>query len=109
MAAFDEIRLPEDVERGAQGGPQFKTNIMTLGSGFEKRNQEWADTQGEWDLSYGISTKDDLKTLIAFFYARRGRARGFRFKDWSDFELERQAIGIGDGANADFQIYKRYT
>lgn len=112
--AFDEIRLPDDVERGAQGGPEFKTTILPLSSGFEKRNQDWSTQRGMWDVSYGIQSKDDLKDLIKFFYARRGRARGFRFKDWSDFEMVNQAIGIGDSTtgsdgNADFQIYKRYT
>lgn len=107
--AFDEVRLPGCIERGAQGGPQFKTTIITLSSGFEKRNQDWAETRGEWDISYGLKTRDDLDALIAFFYARRGRARGFRFKDWADYVLEQQAIGIGDAMNDEFQLYKRYT
>lgn len=107
--AFDEVRLPGCIERGAQGGPGFKTTIITLSSGFEKRNQDWSETRGSWDIGYGIKTTDDLNDLIAFFYARRGRARGFRFKDWSDYILKKQAIGIGDGANDDYQLFKRYT
>lgn len=107
--AFDEVRLPECIEANAVGGPQFKTTIIELSSGFEKRNIDWSETRGEWDISYGVKTKDNFNDVVKFFYARRGMARGFRFKDWSDFELEKQAIGIGDGANADFQIYKRYS
>ena len=108
-AIFDEVRLPDDVERGATGGPMFKTTVITLSSGHEKRNQDWAETRGEWDIGYGIQTKENMTDVIKFFYARRGRARGFRFKDWSDFEMEKQAIGVGDSVNAIFQIYKRYT
>lgn len=107
--AFDEVRLPGCIERGASGGPGFKTTIITLSSGFEKRNQDWSETRGSWDIGYGIKTTDDLDALIAFFYARRGRARGFRFKDWSDYILKKQAIGIGDAANDDYQLFKRYT
>lgn len=107
--AFDEVRLPTCIEAGAVGGPGFKTTVITLSSGFEKRNQDWSETRGQWDIAFGIKEKDDLDALIAFFYARRGRARGFRFKDFSDFEMEMQAIGVGDGSNDEFQIYKRYT
>jgi uncharacterized protein (TIGR02217 family) len=107
--AFDEVRLPGCIERGAQGGPGFKTTIITLSSGFEKRNQDWSETRGTWDIGYGIKTTDDLDNLISFFYARRGRARGFRFKDWSDYILKKQAIGIGNGSNTLFQLFKRYT
>lgn len=107
--AFDEVRLPTCIEAGATGGPGFKTTVIVLSSGFEKRNQDWSETRGEWDISFGIKEKDDLDALIAFFYARRGRARGFRFKDFSDYILEMQAIGVGDGVNDEFQIYKRYT
>lgn len=109
MTTFDEVRLPECIERGAQGGAGFNTTVLTLSSGFEKRNINWAEARASYDIGFGIRSKDDLSTLIAFFRARQGKARGFRFKDWSDFEMARQQIGVGDGSNKDFQIYKRYT
>ena len=107
--AFDNIRLPDDIERGAQGGPRFRTTVITLSSGFERRNRDWEQTRGAWDIGYGLQRKDQFDDVIAFFYARNGRARGFRFKDWLDFELARQAIGTTDGSNAAFQIFRRYT
>lgn len=107
--AFHDVRLPDDVERGAQGGPRFKTTVTTLSSGFERRNIDWEQARGEWDVGYGIDDKASFTRLIDFFYAREGRAHGFRFKDWTDFELARQVIGATDGSNATFQIFKRYT
>lgn len=107
--AFDEVRLSEEVERGARGGPGFKTNILTLSSGFEKRSQVWSKARGRWDVSYGISRRADFVGVMTHFYARRGRARGFRFKDWSDFELTQEGIGIGDGATTAFQTTKSYA
>lgn len=107
--AFHDIRLPEDIERGAQGGPRFKTSIVTLSSGFEHRNLEWAQTRGEWDIGYGLQHKTQFSAVADFFYARRGRGHSFRFKDWTDFELARQVIGATDGATATFQVFKRYT
>lgn len=106
--AFHDIQLPDDVERGAQGGPRFKTDILPLSSGFEKRNISWEETRGFWDISYGIQTKADFDIVKAFFYARRGRANSFPFKDWSDFELARQSMFTTDGSTATFQIFKQY-
>jgi uncharacterized protein (TIGR02217 family) len=106
-----------DVEKGAEGGPQFKTRILELDSGDEQRNIQWQRTRGAWDISYGISSKSLLNAVIAFFYARWGRAYGFRFKDWADFQIgntftddpaTKQSIGVGDAGNFLFQIYKQY-
>ncbi|HSF96428.1 MAG TPA: DUF2460 domain-containing protein, partial [Thermohalobaculum sp.] len=44
-----------------------------------------------------------------FFRARRGRAHGFRFKDWTDFQALAQTLGTGDGANKAFQLVKAYA
>lgn len=109
MTSFHNVRLPVDVEQGAQGGPAFKTTILPLSSGFEQRNIDWERQRGDWDVSYGVRTKSDLDEVVEFFHVRRGRAYGFRFKDWSDFEITAQAIGTGDGSNAAFQVFKRYT
>lgn len=112
--AFHDVRLPEDIERGATGGPRFKTTVMDLISGKEKRNIEWEEVRGRWDIGYGIQAKEELDGVKNFFYARWGRAHSFRFKDWSDFEIgnhalsEYQQIGTGTGTQDEFQIEKRY-
>lgn len=46
--------------------------------------------------------------LIAFFRARRGRAYGFRFKDWTDHQALAQSLGVGDGSARAFQLVKHY-
>ena len=107
--AFHDIRLPVSIERGAQGGPTFRTGIVETLSGYEQRNGEWAQARMEWDASYGIQTKTDYQELLEFFYARRGALHGFRFKDWTDFEATGEAIGTGDGIETDFQLIKTYS
>ncbi|MGK9234770.1 DUF2460 domain-containing protein [Inquilinus limosus] len=107
-SSFDDVRLPIYIERGAKGGPTFNTTVKELASGKEKRNQNWSRSRSRWDIGYAIDDLDGLRPVLAFFYARRGRARGFRFRDWSDYELDRQVIGTGDGAVRIFQIFKRY-
>jgi len=115
MTSFIEERLPEDIERGATGGPRFKTSVTTLSSGFEKRNIEWSKVRGRWDIAYGLTSLDQVADVINMFYAAQGRARGFRFKDWSDFQIgkqtddsTRQVIGTGYGDKTHFDVFKRY-
>ena len=107
--AFHEVQFPSDISFGAVGGAEFKTTIVTLDSGHERRNIDWSIARGEWDVVHGLEDQADIDALTAFFRAREGRAHGFRFKDWSDFEMARQSIGTTDGSTADFQIFKRYT
>jgi uncharacterized protein (TIGR02217 family) len=111
---FDNVRLPEEVEQGAQGGPEFKTTIVAIGNGTEQRNIDWSEAKASWDVSYGVDSPEFYRTVRAFFLARRGKATGFRFKDWSDFEATDELLGLGtsttgsDG-NATFQVIKTYT
>lgn len=126
MTFLPLVRLPEDIERGALGGPRFNTTVLELDSGREKRNQNWQDTRGEWDVGFGMlqkfqldpaSTKLDVDDLIKFFYTVRGKAFSWRFKDWSDFEVGRengveisaQFIALGDDSTVLFQLFKRYA
>lgn len=112
---FHDVKLDEDVERGAQGGPGFKTTITTLSSGFEQRNINWEKARGRWDISYGLDDKATHEPTLAFFYNRFGRAHTFRFKDWTDFEIgvdatdTPQTIGAGTGSQNQFQASRLYT
>ena len=113
--SFHNVRLPEDVERNAVGGRSFRTDVKTLFSGRERRNVEWARARGDWDIGYGIQYLTELETVRDFFYARKGKAYGFRFKDWSDYTIgdnitdTEQNVGVGDGIIASFDVFKRYT
>ena len=105
--AFHETRFPDNISRGARGGPERRTQIVELASGDEERNASWADSRRRYDVAYGIRKADDLAAVIAFFEARGGRLYGFRFKDWSDYKsalpsvaISRtdQSLGTGTGA-----------
>ena len=116
--AFHEVRFPDNISRGARGGPERRTQIVELASGDEERNASWANSRRRYDVSYGIRRADDLAAVVAFFEARNGRLYGFRFKDWADHKscLPSQAlsptdqqIGTGDGVTTSFQLVKRYA
>ncbi|MDD3029237.1 MAG: DUF2460 domain-containing protein [Alphaproteobacteria bacterium] len=105
---FHEVRFPSDIAYGASGGPGYSTSVVQTASGYEQRNQNWSAARGKWDVSSGLKNVDQLETLIAFFRARKGRAHGFRFKDWTDYAATDQQIGLGDDETQTFQLIKAY-
>lgn len=107
--SFHEVRLPDDIERGADIGPGFNTQIASLSSGFEQRNGNWSRARITADVGYGIQSEADYQEIVKFFYARQGRLFGFRFKDWSDFKAVGEVIGTGDDAQTKFQLVKTYS
>lgn len=106
--SFHEEIFPIGVSYGAVGGPKFKTTILPLMSGYEKRNIDWSNARAEYDVSYGLKTLEELEEIRDFFYARRGMAYGFRFRDWQDYKLTNEVIGLTTGALTTYQIFKRY-
>lgn len=106
---FHEVQFPTDIAYGAQGGPQYSTSVVITASGFEQRNSLWATSRMAWNVATGLKKQAQLDVLIAFFRARKGRAYGFRFKDWSDYQATAQALGTGDSSNKNFQLVKNYT
>lgn len=115
--SFHEVRFPASLSFGSLGGPERRTEVVTLANGFEERNTPWAHSRRRYDAGLGMRSLDDVETLIAFFEARLGRMYGFRWKDWSDYKscrasaapaFDDQVIGRGNGTEQAFQIVKTY-
>src|SRR5450755_1313531 len=94
MTAFHEILFPLDIALKSAGGPRRR-----------------------YDAGYGVKTYDSLSSVVAFFEERRGRLYGFRWRDRLDHSSAApdatpspldQAIGIGNGSLATFQLVKTY-
>ncbi|HYC66938.1 DUF2460 domain-containing protein [Brevundimonas sp.] len=115
--AFHEVRLPARLAFGSTGGVERRTEIVTLGSGFERRSTPWAHGRRRYLIGANLRSLDDMATLTAFFEARLGRLYGFRFRDFADFKSclpggtitpADQSLGLGDGARTTFELSKRY-
>lgn len=114
---FDDVAFPLAIGRKASVSPGFSTQTVESYSGREQRSSDWADARMRFDAGPGVRSEADLATLIAFFRARRGAARGFRFTDpydhhsadWGEaISPVDQRIGIGDGMETRFQLVKHY-
>lgn len=115
---FHEVRFPAALSFGSSGGPERRTEIVTLSNGFEERNSPWAHSRRRFDAGLGMRSTDDLAAVIAFFEARHGQLHGFRWKDWTDYKscwpsetpsaLD-QRLGLGDGEKDEFALRKQYA
>lgn len=117
MQAFDDVIFPLSIGREASVAPAFSTQTVESLSGHERRSSDWADARLRFDAGPGVRSDADMAALIAFFRARRGAARGFRFSDPFDDRsgdfgkapgpLD-QHLGVGDGVTTAFQLCKYY-
>jgi uncharacterized protein (TIGR02217 family) len=114
---FDDVRFPTAIARGATGGPERKTDIVTTASGREERNARWANSRRRYNIGFGVKSLTDIQAVVRFFEERRGRLHAFRFKDFTDFKsctatatpaATDQVIGTGTGSLTTFQLVKTY-
>ena len=125
-AAFHDVQFPTNISFGSTGGPSFSTTVVGTDAGWEQRISRWDSARLSWECSHQIWDRARIDALIAFFRARRGKAFGFRFRDWSDYYVGMgfvpgedaisytapagaQKIATGDGATKVFQLAKTYT
>ncbi|AQR74426.1 DUF2460 domain-containing protein [Sphingomonas sp. LM7] len=106
--AFDDVVFPLALGREAEVAPEVSTAIVTSAGGRENRNAEWAEARLRYDVGPGVRSEADIAALIGFFRARMGPARGFRLRDPFDAEGVDEVLGTGDGAQARFQLVRRY-
>jgi len=117
MQAFDDVLFPLSIGAQASVTPAFSTQTVESLSGHERRTSDWADARLKFDAGPGVRSEADLVTLVEFFRARRGAARGFRFSDPFDTQSAPlgqavsavdQRLGTGDGVTSEFRLAKYY-
>lgn len=82
---IDEILLSTLISRGAVFGPTFSTIVIETVAGTEVRVAQWLVARHRGTISLSEFTPAMMAAFKVFFLARTGRARGFRFQDWSDY------------------------
>ncbi|MGL3823350.1 DUF2460 domain-containing protein [Sphingopyxis sp. R3-92] len=117
VQAFDAVDFPLAIGREAMVVTEFSTQIIASPSGHEQRASEWVEARMRYDAGPGVRSEADVRTLADFFRARRGAARGFRFRDPFDASsaadgampgANDQLLGIGDGSRRQFMLVKQY-
>lgn len=119
MAFLETPRFPTNINYGVVGGPKYKTHVIEKNSGWENANIVWPYGRHEYDVVYAVKDQETIEALLAFFHAMKGRAIGFRFKDFADFKscgvnstpsyVDQPMAGTANGSNRDFQLAKTYV
>ena len=115
--SFHEIRFPTDISRGAQGGPERRTDVVVLGSGFEERNAAGrtraaattpatASSRSTTCTPSSPSSRSGAGGSTASAGATTPTANRAR-RAATPSPLD-QVIGTGDGTHAAFQLVKTY-
>ncbi len=118
----DEALFPPEVGRGSRGGPGYRSAVQETADGQEFRLSYWSRPVLRFDVASAVKTPEDLVEVLAFYRARQGPLRGFRFMDPHDWSTkpnhvgipgttdyrDRVLIGAGDGTATTFQLIKRY-
>ncbi len=114
---FHDLRFPAHLSAGSTGGPERRTEIVTLSNGFEERNTAWKDSRRRYDAGIGLRSMDDLHAVLSFFEARSGRLHAFRWKDFLDFKscapsatpgATDQVLATADGSVTEFYLTRKY-
>lgn len=103
------MRFPIDISYGATGGPSWNTEVVRVVSGAEKRNRLWSTPQYRFDVSHGVKSQEQLNELLDFFYDVSGRALPFRFKNWAEYQLNKQNSEVQRPTTDKLHIYKVYS
>ena len=105
---FHEIQFPTDLSYGFSGGPIFDVDITATKSKLEQRNLNCEYPQATYTAPYNSKEYEEYQRILNFYYARRGKTYGFRYKDWKDFQAINQSIGSYNGTTNQFQLIKTY-
>lgn len=112
MSFIESPRFPTTISVGAIGGPGYKTDMVVVSSGFNKRNIGWDDALCEYDVAQAVRTQAQYDVLLAYFRSMKGMGNSFRFKDPSDYQVTTAngllGTGIGTGLPT-YQLNKYYA
>jgi uncharacterized protein (TIGR02217 family) len=112
VSFLETPRFPDNVSLGASGGPGYLTDIVTVNSGAESRNQNWTQARAAYEVSHAARLPTEYTVLRDFFRSVKGRTHGFRFKDHLDYTVTTAngvlGAGVGTGLPT-YQLGKNYA
>jgi len=91
---------------GFQCGPTFRTQIVTLKNGRERRNADWSQAKHKAVAQFNAMTQAQFLYLKDLCLSCRGMANAFLFRDWTDYQAVDAQFGVGDGTTKTFQLSK---
>lgn len=109
MSFLESPRFPDNIAFGAVVGPTYLTVITPVYSGRETRSIAWTQSRCHFEVGRRMMNASDTATLDAFFRSVKGRANGFRIKDWTDYTVTTaNGLLVTTTAPGVYQLAKTY-
>ncbi len=89
---------------GWQGGPNFKTLIVGMTNGRERRNADWAQARHSYSMPFMNISKEQYRNIKQMHYVCRGMVNCFQFQDQLDYQADNTFFGVGNGVKTEFQL-----
>lgn len=106
---FYNLIFPESISIKSTRSIKYDTIIHSSKNGSELRISNLEYPMLSYNIVNDIKNKKELETITNFFKLVKGRAGGFKFKDWLDYEAKSQNIAVTDGEIKEFQLIKTYN
>lgn len=110
MVAFLESpRFPDNIAFGATVGPTYQTIVTPIYSGRDGRIVGWTQARIRFEVGMRSMLASVTQQLDAYFRSVKGRAYGFRIKDWTDFSDGGNGVFVPTATLGVYQMGKVYS
>ena len=106
---YFNLDFPEKLTYCFEKEVEFLTTISSTKNKKEVCNHNWTTPRYKFNLVHKTLNKNDFQQLQSLFLVCKGQGTAFNFLDKTDYEIINQQIGLGDGVNKNFDIYKIYS
>lgn len=94
---------------GWEGGPEFRTRIVEMANGRERRNADWAQARHRYVAPFLNISRDAYRLIKQMHLVCRGQLNCFRFRDELDYQSANEIFAVADGVQTVFQLAKVST
>jgi uncharacterized protein (TIGR02217 family) len=106
---LESPRFPDNIAFGATVGPTYQTIVTPITSGRDGRIVQWTQARIRFEVGMRSMLASVTAQLDAYFRSVKGRAYGFRIKDWTDFNDGGNGVFLPTSTLGVYQMGKVYA
>lgn len=104
--AYIRAYIPACESFGWNGGPQFKTRIVEMSNGRERRNADQAQPRHNFILPFANIDPKKYAGIKQTHLLMRGMLHNFLYQDRLDFEAVNELFAVAEAGQDEFQLSK---
>lgn len=104
MMAYLRAYIEQCEALGFAGGPEFKTTIVAMTNGRERRNADWDQPRHRFTLPFQNIAPRAYAQIKQMHMVCRGALNAFLYRDPLDNVAVDQLFAVGDGVETVFQL-----